>query len=268
MSVWYGFKSSLRDHPGLAREVEQAAGVHHGAHVAEGFEGKGLAGGLHGDSALVEVHRHHVAGFQRVAEALGDFARVQFAGGHGIAEENAGEAFREHDAATRRAEGDGRVFARTAAAEIFPGHDDGIAAVKLAGFDEAVGVERFRQAGERVAAEFLVFVGDRRHEVQELRGNDLIRVNVITHDIDGAGKDRFRHGSNLPLARAVFNQISMAGGLPDGGCGGETAGGAAGGAAGWARFRKAMTAATQAVHVGKSARTGNSSTMNVGSSRM
>ena len=85
-----------------------------------------LAGRLDRDGGGVEIHGHDVAGFQDVAEAFGDFARIKFAGGDAVAEENARETFGEDDLASGRAQRDGRVFARTAAAEIFPGDDDGI----------------------------------------------------------------------------------------------------------------------------------------------
>jgi hypothetical protein len=124
--AWPTALGSGRNHPAFARVIEQAAGVHHRAHVAERFEFDNLAGRLDGDGGRVEVNGHDVAGFQRVAEALGDFAGIKFAGGDAVAEENARETFGEDDFATGRAERDGRVFARAAAAEIFPADDDGI----------------------------------------------------------------------------------------------------------------------------------------------
>ena len=66
---------------------------YHGTHVTELLEGIHLAGGLHGDGGLVEVHGHDVAGLEDVAEAVGAFAGIQFAGGDAVAEENAGETF-------------------------------------------------------------------------------------------------------------------------------------------------------------------------------
>ena len=86
-----------RDHPGLARVVEQPARIHHGANVAQRFELIHLAGGLHGHAGFVEVHGHDVAGLEDVAEAVGTFAGIQFAGGDAVAEEDARETFREND---------------------------------------------------------------------------------------------------------------------------------------------------------------------------
>jgi hypothetical protein len=199
--------SLLRNHPALACVIEQAAGVHDGADVAERFELDDFAGRLDGDGGGVEVNSHDVAGLQRVTEAFGDFARIEFAGGDGVAEENARETFREDNFASSRAERDGRVLARTAAAEIFPADNDGIVAVKRAFLDKARGVKRFGQAVEREAAELLVFFGNRRDERKMLRGNDLVGVNVVAHDINGAGKNRFRHAVNVPRLGNFFNQI-------------------------------------------------------------
>src|SRR5277367_1789494 len=195
----------FRNHPGLACVIEQAAGVHDRADVAERFELDDFAGRLDGDGGGVEVNGHDVAGLQGVAEAFGDFARIEFAGGDGVAEEDARETFGEDDPATGRAERDGRVLARTAAAEIFPAYDDGIVAVELAFLDVARGVEGFGQAGERVAAELLIFLGDGRDEVEKLRGDDLVGVNVIAHDVDRAGENGFCHAENVPRTGAVFN---------------------------------------------------------------
>src|SRR5665647_3733126 len=85
------------NHPALARVIEQAAGVHDGADVAERFEFDDFAGRLDGDGGGVEVNGHDVAGLQGVAEAFGDFARIEFAGGDGVAEKNARETFGEHE---------------------------------------------------------------------------------------------------------------------------------------------------------------------------
>ncbi len=61
-----------------------------------------------------------------------------------------------------------------------------------------------------MAAELLVFLGDGRDEVQKLRGDDLVGVNVVAHDVNGAGENRFRHAMNVPCAVETFNQISTA----------------------------------------------------------
>ena len=47
-----------------------------------------------------------------------------------------------------------------------------------------------------------------RDKVQELRGDDLVGVNVVAHDIDGTGKNRLHNGRNVPRTREVFNQNS------------------------------------------------------------
>ena len=100
-----------RDHPGFAGVIEQAAGVHHRADVAQGFERIDLGGRCDGDRALVQVHRHRVTRFQNIAQAIDAFAGIKFAGGDAVAEENAGEAFGENNPAPGRTKGDGRVFA-------------------------------------------------------------------------------------------------------------------------------------------------------------
>ena len=143
-----------RNHAGLASVIEQAAGVHNRAHVAKRFEFEYLAGRLDRDRSGVKINGHDVAVLERVAEAFGEFARIEFASGDAVAEENAGETFGEDDFASGRAKRDGRVFARTAAAEIFSGDDDGIFAVELAVLDKARGIERFGQSGKRIAASF------------------------------------------------------------------------------------------------------------------
>ena len=102
---------------------------------------------------LIQVHGDLVAGLQRFAESLGEFAGIEFAGGDAIAEEDAGEALGEHQFAFGRAQGNGRVLARTAAAEIASGNDNRIGAVHFAVGHKAVGIERFRQPAKRVAAQ-------------------------------------------------------------------------------------------------------------------
>src|SRR5207247_7598795 len=106
------------------------------AHFAERFEGINRAGAFNGDSGLVQIDRDHVTGFEPVAEALGQFARINLAGGDTVAEENAGETFRQYHLAAGGAEGNGRMLPRTAAAEIAAGHHDGVIAVERAGLDE------------------------------------------------------------------------------------------------------------------------------------
>jgi hypothetical protein len=43
-----------------------------------------------------------------------------------------------------------------------------------------------------------------------LRGNDLVGINVVAHDINRAGENRFRHAVNVPRVAGIFNQISIA----------------------------------------------------------
>ena len=125
----------------MARVIEQAAGIHHRTNVAERFEFDDFAGCLDRDGGGVEINCHHVAVFQNIAETFGDFARIQLAGGDGVAEENARETFGEDNFASGRAERDGRVFALAAAAEIFPADNDGKFAVERAFLDKAVRVK-------------------------------------------------------------------------------------------------------------------------------
>ena len=57
---------------------------------------------------------------------------------------------------------------------------------------------------QREAAELFVFVGDGGDEVQVLGRDDLVRVDVIAHDIEGAFEHRFRHGRKSGGRRAAF----------------------------------------------------------------
>ena len=129
------------DHPGRAGVIEQAAGIHHRAHIAERFEMIDLAGFFHGHGRGIEIHGHDVAGFQNVAEAFGEFARIQFAGGDAIAKKDARETFREHELAIGGTHCNGRVFARAAAAKVFAADDDGKVAVELAFRNVADGIK-------------------------------------------------------------------------------------------------------------------------------
>jgi hypothetical protein len=52
------------NHPGLARVVEQAAGVDNGPDVTERLEGVRFTGGLDGDSGFVEINDDDVAGLE------------------------------------------------------------------------------------------------------------------------------------------------------------------------------------------------------------
>ncbi len=128
---------SLRDHPGLARVIEQPARIHHRAHVAQRLEPIDLARVLNRHRARVQVHRHHVARLQHFAQPVHRFTGIQLARGDGVAEEDARETLRQHDLAARRAERNRRVLAGAAAAEIAPGDHDRILAVELALLDIA-----------------------------------------------------------------------------------------------------------------------------------
>ena len=127
----------------------------------------------------------------------------------------------------------------------------GIFAVELALFDEARRVERFGQAGERVAAELLVFVGHGRHQREVLRGDDLVRVNVVAHHVNRSGKNRL-HGDNVPRIGAIFQSDFNR--RRSGGGGGDRC----------SRLRKTTTAMTHAVQVGSSSSTGTNSRAKVG----
>src|SRR3989454_1606429 len=137
-----------RNHSGFAGVIEQATGVHNGTNFAQRFEAISPGGRLHGCSALVQIHRDHVTGLQNVAQAVNAFALIQFTGRHRVAEENAGEALGEDDPASRRAESDGRMLARTAAAEVFSADHNRIFSVKLAFLHEAGRIKRVRQTAK------------------------------------------------------------------------------------------------------------------------
>ena len=139
---------------------------------------------------MIEVHRYDVAGFQHFAKALDAFAGIEFTGRDGIAEKDAGETLGQNDPAAGRTKRDGRVLARTAAAEILSADNKGILGIELALLHEANGVKRIGKAAHRVTAEFFIFVRHRGNQGQVLRGNDLVGVDVVTDDIDRAGKDR------------------------------------------------------------------------------
>ena len=97
------------------------------------------------------------------------------------------------------------MLAGTAAPEIFPADHDGKLRIKLTVLHEACRIERVRQAAHRVAAEFLVFVRNRRYEGQILRRDNLVRVDIIAHHINRTRKNRL-HEANLAGQGRVFNQ--------------------------------------------------------------
>src|SRR5439155_25340853 len=116
-----------------------------------------------------------------------------------------GETLGQNDLATGRAQGDGRVLARAAAPEIFPADHNRILTVELPFLDEADRIEGVGQTTQRVAAQFLVFVRNRRDESQILRGNDLVGVDIVAHHISRTDKNRL-HDVNLAGQGRVFNQ--------------------------------------------------------------
>src|ERR1019366_414215 len=122
--LWY--------HPRLARVIEQPARIHHGPHIAQRLELIDLARALDRHRGRVQVHRDPVARLYHVAQAVHRLTGIKLARRHGVAEEDAREALRQHDLAARRAHSDGRVLAGTAAAKVAPGNDDGIVTVELA----------------------------------------------------------------------------------------------------------------------------------------
>ena len=77
------------DHSASAGVVEQSAGIDHGTHIAERLEEIDLAGRLRRDAVGIQIHRHHIAGLEDVAKPVGAFARINFTGGHAVAEEDA-----------------------------------------------------------------------------------------------------------------------------------------------------------------------------------
>ncbi len=193
------------NHPALPSVVEQPAGIDHRTHVAERFERIHFAGRFEGHSAFVQINRHHVAGFEDLTQTAGAFARIKLAGGDGVSEKDAGETLGQNDLAAGRTQGDGRMLPRAAAPEIFSADDNGIFRVQLVRLDEAGRIKGVGQPTERVAAEFLVFVRNRRDESQILRGNDLVGVDIVAHHINRAGKNRL-HNVNLAGQGRVFNQ--------------------------------------------------------------
>ena len=180
----------------MAGEIKETAGVDHGLNVAQRLELIDLAGLVDFHGGGVEIDGDGIAGLKYIAEALGGFAGVEFAGGDAIAEEDAGETFGDDDAGISRSHGDGGVLAGTAATEILAGDDDGVLGIHLALFDEALRIERVGQSTQRIAAELLVFLLDGGNEVQILRGNDLVGVDIILHHVDRTCKNGL-HKSGL-----------------------------------------------------------------------
>src|SRR5262245_5406442 len=81
------------DHARLPRVIENSAGVHNRSHIAQRLEGIGSAARFDRDCGLVQINRHHVSRFENFAKTLQTFARIEFASGDTIAEENARKTF-------------------------------------------------------------------------------------------------------------------------------------------------------------------------------
>jgi len=98
------------------------------------------------------------------------------------------------------------MFPRAAAAKIAPGHHDRILAVELAFVHITLRIRRFRQSREGISPQLFVLLRNRRHEIQVLRRDNLIRVYIIPHHKDWSGKNRL-HEPNLDDGQPIFNQI-------------------------------------------------------------
>jgi hypothetical protein len=81
------------------------------------------------------------------------------------------------------------VLAGTAAAEIPAGDYNGIIAIEFAFINETRGIKRVRQAAEGITAEPLIFVRDSGHQREVFGGNNLVRIDVVTDDVNRATKD-------------------------------------------------------------------------------
>jgi ABC-2 type transport system ATP-binding protein len=184
----------LRNHPALPREIEQPARIHHRLHVTQRLQLIDLAGLVDLHRGGIQVDRDHVAGLHDVAEPLSDFAGIKFARRNAVPEENARKTFGDNNARIGRAHRNRGVLAGTAAPEILPGDHDGILRVHLPFLDEPLWVKFVRQAAKGVAAKLFVFLLDGRNEVQILRGNDLVGVDIVLHHVYRTCK----HGLHKP----------------------------------------------------------------------
>lgn len=192
------------DHAGAAGIFENPAGIYDRARFAEGFEGIDVAGGGNRELVGIEIDFDNIAGSQNFTESLFGFDGVEFAGSDAIAKENSGETFGNDCLAPGRSERDGRVFAGAATSKIAPGNDNWVRGFHLCVGHVALRVGALGQPGQGVAAQFDVFFGNRRDQVEVLGGNDLVGVNVVPHHIDRAADSR-AHGAN-PMQKRASNQ--------------------------------------------------------------
>ena len=73
------------------------------------------------------------------------------------------------------------MFPGAATPEIPSGNNDRIIAIHLALFNKGCLIDGFRQAAKSVAAQFVVFFLYGGNEIQVLRRNNLVCINVIPH---------------------------------------------------------------------------------------
>jgi hypothetical protein len=87
------------------------------------------------------------------------------------------------------------MLARTATAKVPAPDDNGILAIELAILHVARRIKRIGQAVQSIAAKLDVFLFDGRNQVEELRRDDLVGVDVVAHHINGSGKNRLHSGN-------------------------------------------------------------------------
>ena len=141
----------------------------------------------------LEVEHRLVARAKSVHDPLRRLDGVELPRGNAVPEEDARERLRDHRLRARRPEGNGGMLPRRSAPEVLSCHEDGVGRGRPAGWHESRGAGLERQTREGVAAKPPVLLGDRRHEVQVLGGDDLIGVDVVSQDVDRAGDG---HGKN------------------------------------------------------------------------
>ena len=78
------------------------------------------------------------------------------------------------------------MLAGGAAPEVAPGDHDAVRRLARRFVDERNAV--VRHAGHGVRAEFLVFLGNGGNEVEELGGDDVVGVDIVTDDVNLRGK--------------------------------------------------------------------------------
>ena len=92
------------------------------------------------------------------------------------------------------------MLAGAAASEIPARDDDRELRVQRAFLHKSCRVERIGQSPQRVRTELLVLFGNRRYQVKELRRDDLVGVDVVSHHIDRP-RERRLHADNLADGR-------------------------------------------------------------------